>query len=72
MRFESKVPDNWQELHKCHGKLDDKGRCFFCQLNAPDGKAGKDGFEVIPFDVPGVYDPDGEPNILLRKAPVRS
>ena len=63
------IPDNWQELHKCSafGKLDKKGRCFFCQWNGPDGEMGKKGFEAIPFDVPGVYDPKGEPNVLIRK-----
>jgi hypothetical protein len=63
------VPNNWQDLHKCSGKLDEKGRCIFCQFNAPDGKGGSSGYEIIPFDIPGVYDPKGEPNILIRHRP---
>jgi hypothetical protein len=66
-RSYGEVPDNWQELHKCRGPLDDHGRCLFCKLNAPDGDAGKAGFELIPFDIPGVYDPKGEPHVLIRK-----
>lgn len=69
MSDDSKVPDNWQELHKCSSfsGLDEKGRCLFCRSNAPDGDLGKKGFEIIPFDVPGVYDPKGEPNVLIRQ-----
>jgi len=67
--YKRDVPDNWQELHKCSGDLDEKGRCLFCQMNAPDGKVGKAGFEIIPFDIPGVYDGAQEPNILIRKRP---
>lgn len=67
MANETDVPDNWRELHKCEGKLDPLGRCMFCQWNAPDGEFGKLNMEAIPFDVPGVYDPKGEPNLLVRK-----
>lgn len=63
------VPENWQELHKCSGKLDERGRCFFCRSNGPDGEMGSKGYEVIPFDVPGVYDPKGEPSVLIRLRP---
>jgi hypothetical protein len=68
-RLEGNVPENWREHHKCPEflPLDEKGRCQFCQWNAEDGQAGSRGFEVIPFDVPGVYDPKGEPNVLIRK-----
>jgi hypothetical protein len=66
---ECDVPDDWQKLHKCSSfkDLDPQGRCFFCRANSPDGDFGKIGMEVIPFDVPGVYDPKGEPNVLVRK-----
>jgi hypothetical protein len=68
--FYGDVPDNWQVLHRCSSfKLEEDGRCFFCHSNGPDGKFAKEGFEVIPFDVPGVYDPRGEPNVMIRKRP---
>jgi hypothetical protein len=64
---DEKIPSNWRELHTCRGKLDALGRCMFCQWNAPDGAFGRRGMEAIPFDVPGVYDPKGEPHLLFRK-----
>ncbi len=66
------VPENWQALHQCSSfaaDLDGAGRCLFCRQNAPDGPFGSKGYEVIPFDVPGVYDPKGEPNVLIRERP---
>jgi hypothetical protein len=80
-----RVPDNWRELHSCKAvlameveqtgrqlmTLDDQGRCNFCVQNAPDGPLGKHGLDIIPFDVPGVYNledlnkPDGP--LIVRK-----
>lgn len=64
------VPENWQALHLCSNfDPDETGRCLFCRKNAPDGVFGRKGYEVIPFDVPGVYDLHGEPNVLVRGRP---
>lgn len=56
--YEGKLIDT--SVHKCATKP-----CVFCDSVNPE--AAKHGLYAIPFDIPGVYDPNGEPNVIIIK-----
>lgn len=56
---------DWRRHHDCKRfEQDEQGRCIFCRLNET---LIREGYEAIPYDVPGPYKGKGEaPDIILQ------
>jgi len=64
MEYEINITKALFPDHSCR---DQDGDCVFCDNMNPD-LIEKD-LIAVPFDVPGYYDPNQEPNVVIKKIP---